>query len=426
MGNVAFESSDVNLDGWQSPPHDDDTILHMNYYPFLFHKLQHNEYILEINSPQGQQNNAYIDSHRMIPFQGDQEYYAELYVYPINGPFHWFYIYDSRRITIVIDHVQDGKPLVYYYDGQSSGFIGSLSFNQWNSVKIHANPGNGIDFQVTLNQGNRVNCQFNDEQSNGDSIRMGDDEIGQVGNQQNYGHCYFDNIRIYHTPQPSTTVNDYDLSEEFGMGKDYQNGGADARDFWTAQSNGNGNVQTVFNAILNVPSWRNNKNNIYINCPPYKKAWAETPHFSYNPQSWSYGAYWVSMWIYIDNPNCNFFHVIYNGHINLVIYKEIENTVKLNYVLTSADHPVCELNIHQWYKLNIKVTTQPQSGSPYYQIYINGNLIIPPGLSDSKIDLMYLNIVKDENDLTYLQMGIDTQSNVNHGEMYWDQIRFDQ
>jgi len=425
LANVVYQSSDTSFNGWNQndPQHPQSSNTIITIDPILDHQTI-NAYSLEIKSPQGGQNLAYIDSTAMWPFNPIGEYRVNMEIFvPTSTLYKIFYVYSSGRITLYINTESDNLPHLWSY-GHHGGVecwfnLGILSQINPNFIQIHANLAN-CDYQVSLNNGGfNINLYYDNTGVDGNVIHMGDSVNG--GGNLNYGDCYYDSIRIWHTT-PDPTINNYDLSEDFAFGLDYWAGDWNAQEFWVAHKAGAGFVQT--NKNYNKDDWDITSDQININAQPFTTAWAKTPVFNYGFTG-PYNEYTISFWFYLDSPQCNFFHLLWNGNVNLVLTKGATgvNLYYISSLVNPHQNLINTLNLNHWYRIFIDVYPNALS----YQIYID-NLLqqnIPGATNLLNHGTLACIFTDSPNYNNYLNMGSDDGAQNNYGEGWYDDMRVD-
>lgn len=398
-GNVLFQSDDQDLDSWVLAVDDGASIGEdVNEYN------DQNFHSLKINSPSGYENQAYVTSYQMNPFDGTDEYWVHLHVFLTSSNNHWFYIFSNNQIRLVVNY---GTSLYASWPGGLM-YLGDLSTAGFDEVEIHANPGGGINYKAHIHGLAWKDCTFANPNSNGDVVMLGDDEAHHNGGSQNYGCAYFDSISIYHSIPGD--LNDYDMLEDFAMNKNYAPYHPEANEWgWTEYKHGSGSAVTSGN--YNSDDWDSQKTSLYIQCPSDHQAWATTPTFNNFHDEDDYK---ISCWFYIQDTSAqslNFFHIVFNGQVNLVVTGS-GNVAKLYYVLPGSLQEVCDIQPSHWTSLTLLV--YPLYGD--YDIYVENTL-----------EWQFAPTFSDDNDaFSYLQFGVDTADERNFGNVWFDDIRLDQ
>jgi len=109
---------------------------------------------------------------------------------------HWFEVYDSNQIYLVIDSGDDFKS----YDGAASWLIEELSTNQWYLIEIKAHPSSDT-YDVYIDSQFKRTCDMWTHGSYENCFRIGDRENGS----NDYGQAYWDDFVI---TQPVDTDGD--------------------------------------------------------------------------------------------------------------------------------------------------------------------------------------------------------------------------
>jgi hypothetical protein len=394
LANVVFQSSDTSLQGW-TQTNDSNTILTLDTIRAHVFSEGTNQYSLEINSPQGAGNYAWIQSYVMSPFSGSAEYIVMLKIFPTTQAFFGFYIYYSQQICLFLNTENNQPHLIAYGYNQNAQEVwlqrGILNTMAWNTIVIWVPSINGYPwmYDVSLNGGALTGCYFDNWFSNGDQIIMGDNDFG--GGANNYGHAYFDSIRISHSENPDPTINNYDLSEDFAFGLNYVTGDWNAREFWHGNKNGAGAVQTV--TTYNNDVWDTPNGHQYVNAQPYKQAWEKTPTFTINNNGGFYNEYSISFWFYLDSKEFYSYYLVFNGHVKLYLTTDANNVVCLYYHSSEGSGKISELSPQHWYKMYIDIF--PGYTNPCYEVYLDNQLFIDQvhlhnylshGYSDIKVD----------------------------------------
>jgi hypothetical protein len=329
--------------------------------------------------------------------------------------YQFFHICYDGFINLIVENTLNGLELRYAANGATTTLTAIAP--GWHTILIDVQHGvmqNPAFYRVKLDNGlNWMNAvKFSD--TNLPNLYFGVD-VAKSG----YGKVYFDDIWVYHF-LPGNRYGNYDLFATFEQDSNGVLHG------WSIDPTTTGTVCPDGQVVHN-----DDQVSLRIRSPQSQqpaidnRAWVNTMSYPLNDAH----DYELSLDIYIPSGmQCNFFHIAFNRHVDLVIKGPNADGTDDIHAVTGPNQGqmqiVAKLNTG-WHLIKCPVNVEaPVGGHKRYDLYIDW----PANPNPVKANIQSYS---DGNADHYIGMGDDNENGQapvdrNFGELYYDNVRIEQ